>query len=135
MNSKQIAKFKEEMKYYVWLKDTVNRLQNKADDMLYCMTGVRGISYDKTINSINEQLANEKKLDMIDSFEKITNKLNHYKERLDYVDNILKAMNEYERNMFLLKYEEGLTFQQIANQYYISKAGLFYRMQKALERI
>lgn len=135
MNKKEIEIFKDELKYYLWLKDMVKRLEDKLEDLLYQMGGVKGISYDKVPVNMNEQNKNENKLDLIEKYNKIENELNKYKKRLDYIDGVLGAMNIYDRKMFLLKYEEGLSFQQIANQYYISKAGLFYRMQRVLEKI
>lgn len=135
MNKKQIELFKEEMKYYIWLKDTIKRLKNKIDDLFYEMTRVKGISYDKERVMQNSQKLNEQQLDMIDKYNDLIMTLKIYEDRLNFLDNVLNTMNLYDRKMFLLKYEDGLTFQQIANQYYVSKAGLFYRMNKALEGV
>lgn len=135
MNKKQIELFKEEMKYYIWLKDTIKRLKNKIDDLFYEMTRVKGISYDKERVMQNSQKLNEQQLDMIEKYNDLIMTLKIYEDRLNFLDNVLNTMNLYDRKMFLLKYEDGLTFQQIANQYYVSKAGLFYRMNKALEGV
>lgn len=135
MNKKQIELFKEEMKYYIWLKDTIKRLKNKIDDLFYEMTRVKGISYDKERVMQNSQKLNEQQLDMIEKYNDLIITLKIYEDRLNFLDNVLNTMNLYDRKMFLLKYEDGLTFQQIANQYYVSKAGLFYRMNKALEGV
>lgn len=135
MNKKQIELFKEEMKYYIWLKDTIKRLKNKIDDLFYEMTRVKGISYDKERVMQNSQKLNEQQLDMIEKYNDLIMSLKIYEDRLNFLDNVLNTMNLYDRKMFLLKYEDGLTFQQIANQYYVSKAGLFYRMNKALEGV
>jgi len=135
MNKKQIELFKEEMKYYIWLKDTIKRLKNKIDDLFYEMTRVKGISYDKERVMQNSQKLNEQQLDMIEKYNDLIMTLKIYEDRLNFLDNVLNTMSLYDRKMFLLKYEDGLTFQQIANQYYVSKAGLFYRMNKALEGV
>lgn len=123
------------MKYYLWLKENIVRLQSKADDMLYELENVKAIRYDKQASNTNTQLINEKKLVSIDNYNRLLDKIKSLQDRFDYLEKVLAKMSLYEREMFLLKYEDGKSFQEIANKYYISKAGLFYRMQKALERI
>lgn len=135
MTKKEIEMFKDELKYYVWLQDTIKRLTEKADELFYRMTGVKGMSHDKVPTRINESLKNEMQLELIEKYNSLIKDIEQYQNRLDYINRVLDAMSIYDRSMFIKKYEEGLTFQEVANQYYISKAGLFYRMQRALEGV
>lgn len=72
---------------------------------------------------------------MIEKYNQNYKRLDEVQTRLNQLNNVLNRLDLYERNMFLFKYEQGMTFQEVANKYYISKAGLFYRMNKALERL
>lgn len=135
MNQKEINEFRSEMKYYAWLKDNVQRLENKADEMLYELENVKAIRYDKAPMSSNQEAIEQSRLASLERYNKVLDNLKVYKSRLEWLDKILEQMGIYERRMFLLKYEDGLSFQEVANRFYISKAGLFYRMQKVLERI
>lgn len=134
MNENEINDFRSEMKFYLWLKDNIKRLEEKAEVMLYDLENVKAIRYDKVASS-NEQQISQSRLDALDRYNKVLDTLNLYRERLARLDDVLNRMDMYERKMFLMKYEDNLTFQEVANRFYISKAGLFYRMQKVLERI
>lgn len=134
MNQNEINDFRSEMKFYLWLKDNIKRLEEKAEVMLYDLENVKAIRYDKVASS-NEQQISQSRLDALDRYNKVLDTLNLYRERLARLDEVLNRMDMYERKMFLMKYEDNLTFQEVANRFYISKAGLFYRMQKVLERI
>lgn len=134
MNKKEIDQFKDEMQYYAWLKYTIELLEREKELIEYEMSGVKGISYGEKV-SVSEEAKSERILGLIDKYNDLLDKLNDHQKRLDKLNKVLDQMTYYERNMFLLIYEERLSYQQVANRFYISKAGLFYRMTRVLERV
>lgn len=135
MKPNEIIEFKENLKHYRYLKNTVEEIQEEIDYLYYLETGVKGIAYDGTRLSSNARLKEIKRLESIDKIESLEKKLIEPKKRLDSIENVLKQMSYYEKSIFELKYLDGLTFQQVANKYYISKAGLIYRMNEALRKV
>lgn len=133
MTKEQIGTFKSEMIYYRWLQDTIKRYKEKVDLIEYDMENVKGISFEEKVSGAKKD--EERRLELIDEYNRILDKLNQYQKRYDYLNSVLDKMTMYEKNMFLMIFEEGKTYQEVANKFYISKAGLFYRMQKVLERI
>lgn len=133
MTKEQIGTFKSEMIYYRWLQDMIKRFKEKVDLIEYDMENVKGISFEEKVSGAKKD--EERRLELIDEYNRILDKLNQYQKRYDYLNSVLDKMTMYERHMFLMIFEEGKTYQDVANKFYISKAGLFYRMQKVLERI
>lgn len=133
MTKEQIGIFKSEMIYYRWLQDTIKRYKEKIDLIEYDMENVKGISFEEKVSGAKKD--EERRLELIDEYNRVLDKLNQYQKRYDYLNSVLGKMTMYEKHMFLMIFEEGKTYQEVANKFYISKAGLFYRMQKVLERI
>lgn len=135
MNDKQMIAFKDDLKNYRYLKETVENIQEDIEYLLYQETGVKGISYDRVHTSTDERYAQIKRLEIIDKIEKLEKKLEEPYRRLSKINEVLEQMTYYDRNIFKLKYLEGMTFNDIAKRYYISKAGIFYRMNEALRKV
>lgn len=135
MTQEQIITFKEDLKNYRYLKSTIKKIQEEIEYLVYQETGVKGISYDKVHTSVNERYIQIKRLETIDKIDELEKKLEEPKSRLDKIEQVLNKMSYYDRNIFTLKYLEALSFQEIARRYYISKAGIFYRMNEALRKV
>lgn len=135
MNEKEMNQFKEDLKNYRFLKTTVDSIKDEIEVLFYQETGVKGISFDKVHTSVNERYAQIKRLETIDKIEDLEKKLVEPSKRLKDIEDVLQQMSYYDRNIFNLKYLDGLSFNEIAKRYFISKAGIFYRMNEALRKI
>lgn len=135
MTKVEIDEFKDEMKYYAWLKYSIELMSNKLEVLEYDMSGVKGVDYEKEKASSSDEAKAERRLNLIEEYNELLSKIDEYQKRLDRLDEVLDKMTFYEKQMFLQIYEERLSYQEVANRFYISKAGLFYRMNRVLERI
>lgn len=135
MTNAEINKFKSEIGKYNFLISSSKLLLDKIDVQLYNMTGVKGVAFDRIRGNASEHQIAMIKHEQSEVYEKLLKAYEKKAKRIAYVDSILEKMDEDDRELFVLKYIDGLSFERLAKMNYISKTGMIYRMNNILKEL
>ena len=133
MTDKQVEEFKAELRRYKRLIGLQAQLKERLNLMLYDLTGVKAIAYDKVKGTLNQQAIEYTKLQMLDEYEDILMTYNLISQRVKTIQNVLNQMKSEDRVMFMMKYLDGMSFYSLAKLNYMSKSGLIYYMNNVLK--
>lgn len=133
MTSEQKATFRKKMESYRYLLYNVKDLKEQIDELYRKMSGLKGISYEKIPSMPNPEASERYKLAIIDDIAAIEKELRIHKMKLSYLEQILKLIPDPESQMFILKYRDRKTYEQIGRIFGYSPSGIFMKMDKALD--
>ncbi len=128
----KVERFLNELRNYSKNKKEIERLENEADVLLYDMTGVKGVRYDKIGGSTNQLMKDLRKLDQIERLNKIYAEIRRLKANNDYIERILEMMEPKIRQVCLDIYCEGKTFESACRELGYSSGGLWKRINRAI---
>ena len=127
--------FKNEIENYEEYCQNVSVLMDEIEDILYEMTGVKAISYDKMPSSFNQSLSEEKRLEMIDLYNQKLDDLKHFQSTIRYVDKRLRGLTADEKQIVLDVASGRLTYEEAGKKYGYSKGRMWKKIRKILEEI
>lgn len=131
MNS--VEAFKNELGNYNYYCNMLSRLEERLDETVYELEGVKGIRYDKAPSRPNMKLINARKHDLSDKIEKLENEISRISNQVFYIENVLSLMENQEvRKAIIDVYINNKTILQICEDYNLSNAGLHYQMSKEI---
>ena len=135
MTDKEIKEFTDELKRYRMLLGLSARLKEKLDLLFYDLTGVKGVSFDRISGTTNSEQTELQRLTKIDEYNDVLRTYEVVNERIKNIQKVLNCLRIEDREMFMMKYLDNMSFYAIAKVYYISKTGLIYRMNEALRKV
>ena len=135
MTNQEIIHFKKEIGKYNFLVSSAGLLKDRIDVCLYQMSGVKGIRFDKVRGSLSEYQIAMLKHDQSEKYEKLLKTYEKKLKRIEYVESVLNRMSDDDRELYEMKYIEGMSFERLARINYISKSGLIYRMNAILKEL
>lgn len=135
MNEIEISKFKIEIKKYKKYKAIQANLKERIDLLLYEMENVKGISYDDVSINTDEATKEEYRLFKIEEYNDMLQTYQYLQNKIDYIEDILNRMNEEDRELFLMKYRDGISFYALGKMMYMSKSGIVYHFDNILKSI
>lgn len=135
MTNKEIKEFTDELKRYRMLLGLSARLKEKLDLLFYDLTGVKGVSFDRISGTTNREQTELQRLTKIDEYNDVLKTYEVVNERIKNIQKVLNCLRIEDREMFMMKYLDNMSFYAIAKVYYISKTGLIYRMNEALRKV
>ena len=127
--------FKNELENYYTYKKDVMIIDEDIDNLLYEMTGVKGVRYDKTPISANPSLAHERLLEMIEKL--------HWKEKekrrlelnIQYIEDKLSMLSDEDKKICLdLIAKKGNSI-LISSDHGYSKSGVWARVKREIKKI
>lgn len=133
MTNQQVEEIKKELKHYRRLIGIQARLKERLDLMFYNLTGVKGVSLEKIRGTIDTSQVEQNKLEKIDEYEDVLMTYEYITNRIKKIQKVLNQMDVLDREMFMLKYLEGHSFDRLAKMNYMSKTGLIYHMNNVLK--
>ncbi len=127
--------FKNELEnYYKHLKNK-DDIESEIEMILYEMTGVKGIRYDKEPSSYNPELSAEKRLELIERKEEKEIELDYTNASIKYIEMKLKKLPEEDRRICLKIISEGVSAEKIRREVGYSKSGIWKRIKRELTGI
>ena len=127
--------FKNELEnYYKYLK-SVEKIKEEIENIIYEMTGVKGIRYDKEPTSFNPQLSNERILDLIDKKEEKEIELDYTIASIRYIERKLSKLDKEDKEICLKIISEGISAEKVRKEVGYSKSGIWKRIKRELTGI
>jgi len=112
----------------------IGKINSKQEDLLYIMSGVRGLSFDQVIVHGSPSLSEEKRLELIDKYNAMEEKKNTLRKMAAIVENTLDRMPKELQRMLSMKYIEGKSYEHISAIYGYSINGLWHHMKRETEK-
>ncbi len=136
MSKEEIKMFKLVLKRdYPFLLYKIEDIRNDIELLYHRMSGDKAISYGEIKGTTNQQAIEEYKLDLSEEIAYAEMQMNIYQARLDDIIKVLDKLQDYDREMFELKYRKHKSLYEIGKIYYLSASAISKRMNKALEEI
>lgn len=136
---KDIKAFKNELRNYLTYKRKLDEINEKIELNDYEESGVKGIKYDtiKVSKSANEKAIAKKRLTLIERGEKLEAERDRLQKQINYIESILKQMDEKFARAIVFIYAEGRTYQDIVNSdmQYWTESDLFYQIEQELKKV
>ena len=127
--------FKNELKNYYKHLQNVDQLKSDIEMIIYEMSGVKGIRYDKEPSAYNPELANERRLEMIDRIAEKEIELDYTIAAIKYIEMRLKKLSDEDRQICLKVISDGISAEKVGREIGYSRPGIWKRIKRELEKI
>jgi len=127
----------DELKYYNSLCARIKMLQDKVEALEYDLTGVKGVNYDKVIafGSTDPLIKRLKFIDQCDNIDKLKEILEVEQAHKDIIDNMLKQLNDKERELIRLRFIKGLSYEEIAKRKNYDKGNTHRIIKRIIKKL
>ena len=126
-----VRAFRTELKNYRYHQIKVKEFKFKIEDTYGKLGGYHSPSF----SSIGRgQMPKDVEYKLRNDIEKFQRIVEREEERVKYIEEILEAMPEEERNAAILIYADGESVIKVADMYHLSDHGIRYRINKAIWR-
>lgn len=126
--------FTKNLALYKKYKQAEKDIKEELDLILYDMTGVKGISYDRTPNSFNPSQSALKSLEMVDKYSRKEEELIFTRKAIKQIEITLAKMPKRLQAMLKDKFVYGMTYNQIALRYHYSNNGIWHYIKRETEK-
>lgn len=110
------------------------KAEDDLDLILYDMTGVKGISYNKMPGSYNESLSALKSLEMVEKYNEKLNEVEYYKNAIKSVDIIKQRLPMELWVMLRDKFVYNMTYSAVGIKYGMSANGMWNYLKREVEK-
>lgn len=132
MNDKQIVAFKNRMRNYGFLRDSIEENKEELELKWYDLSNLKGVSFDRQKGTTNEFEKNIKKLDGYDDIQKLEDAIAKAQEELNKLDDMMEQMPVFEREMCKRKFINNFSYQELSVKCYMDRTTLKRKLDKAL---
>lgn len=115
-------------------RKALSDLAFELDNIMYDLQGVKGISYDEHHSSTNLALKEEKKLEMIEKYNRKVAEYDSTKDQINMVEGILTRMPEELQTMLNEVYIQNMTFRSVGLRHNYSDHGLWKMLKRETEK-
>ena len=127
--------FKNELNNYYRHLRNVDRIKEEIDDIVYEMTGVKGIRYDKERSSFNPALSEERRDYLSKKLEEKEIELNYTLAAIRFIEMNLKKLNKDDREMCLKVVADEVSAELVAVEKGYSRSGVWARIRREISKI
>lgn len=127
--------FKNELENYYKHLRSVDDLKEQIELILYEMTGVKGVRYDKEPTSHNPQLSSERKLELIEKKEEKEIELEYTIASIRLIERKLAKLSDEDKQICLRIISEGVSAEKVRQEVGYSKSGIWKRIKRELQGI
>lgn len=127
--------FCRDMRSYKAFKDSIPKLNEQIDDIFYKYAGVRGIRYDKQPMSFSPELASETMERMLKEVSVPQKELDKAERRVRECEEYLAKLPKDVKEMCIDLFVHERTYDAVCYNYGYTKAGLWQRVKREVERI
>ena len=127
--------FKNELQnYYKHLRNR-DKVREQIELVLYEMTGVKAIRYDKQPTSFSPELSIERRDELSRRLEEKEIELNYIEASIKYIEMKLKKLSDEDKAICLKVISEGVSADKVRREVGYSKSGIWKRIRRELEGI
>lgn len=127
--------FKNELRNLFAYERDLNRLDQKIEDLLYEMTGVKGISYSKIPSTVNPELSEERRLELIEEMDVLVTEKKRLQLNITHIYATLSLLNEKDRKAMIDLVAKRIKSEEVAFNNGYSKSGIWKRIKKEIEKL
>ena len=135
MTEKQIQTFKKYAKQYRFYLKLMQHIEERIDVVFYQMTGVKAVSMDSVRIKPSPEEMSDKYYRLSEIYDSLLKSYDIVSRKKLFVDEVISKMNDDDKEIFRLRYHDGLSLERISKMCFLSKSGLHYRIEKALEEL
>lgn len=110
------------------------KAQEDLEVILYDMTGVKGVSYDKLPGSFNESLSALKSLEMVEKYNEKLNEVEYYRNAIKSVEIIKQRLPRELWVMLRDKFISNMTYRAVGIKYGMSDYGVWNYLRRETEK-
>lgn len=127
--------FKKLLSSYYEYQKNISKIKDELEDLLYQMTNVKAIRYDKAPSSFNPGLNEEIRLDLIEKKEEMETELEYTILAIRLIEMKLKKLSPEDKQICLEILNRKVTYEQAAIEKGYSKNALWSQVKKKIEGI
>lgn len=127
--------FKNELQNYYKHVRNRDKVVEQIENIIYEMTGVKAIRYDKERSSFNPSLASERREELSARLEEKEIELNYIEASIKFIEMKLKKLSDEDKEICLKIISEGVSAEKVRRKVGYSKSGIWKRIKRELEGI
>lgn len=132
MQPKEVKAFKNRLRYYSYLTQEINSLEEEIEELYERLGGVRGI--DPSKEPVHAMPNKDVEYQLRDSISRLDATLSYKRAEKDEIDRILVKMEPSAYEAIKAVYIEGKLCENVALVQHMSPSGLKDRMNKAIKK-
>ena len=127
--------FKNELENYYSYKKEISKLKEEIENIIYEMSGVKAINYQKIPMNANPELAHERLLELIEKKEQKEKEIERLSLNIKAVENTLSKMSANDKQMCIDLIAKKGNVYKVGYEYGYSKSGMWSRIKREIEHI
>lgn len=131
----KVEAFKDLLKHYYDYQRSAIQIEKELDDLLYEMTGVKGIRYDRVPSSFNPELSEESRLEYIEKKAEKEAELDFTYAALKIIEMKLSKLSEEDKEICLNVLNRKVTYEEAGKKRGYSKHGMWVKVKREIEKI
>ena len=135
MDAMDYKTFKNELSNYRAYQKSLIQINDEIELIVYEMTGVKGIRYDKQPMSFNPYLTAETRERLSHRLDEWECKLDHTLMKINDIERDLAKLPDDIRELCIMIFADGMTFIEVGNKVGYSDNALWHRIRKEVEKI
>ena len=127
--------FKNELEnYYSYIKE-IDELKEEIDNIIYEMSGVKAVNYQKIPMNANPELSHERLLELIEKKEEKEKEIERLNLNVKAIENALSKMDARDKKMCIdLIAKKGNAY-KLGDEYGYTRSGVWARVRREIEHI
>ena len=131
----KVEAFKDLLKHYYDYQESIVQIQEDMDLLLYDMTGVKGISYDKIPLSFDPKLSEQIKLEYIERMAEKEAELDFTYAAIRMIEMKLSKLPKEDKKICLDILNRNITYEEAGKKIGYSKHGMWQSVKRKMEKI
>lgn len=131
----KVEAFKDLLKHYYDYQVSIVQLKSELDDLLYEMTGVKGISYDRIPSSFNSKISEERRLEYIEMLEEKEAELDFTYAAIRLLEVKLSKLSSEEKDLCIDILNKKVTYEEAGKEKGYSAAGMWKKVKENLKKV
>lgn len=120
--------------YYKYQRNVEN-IKEQLKDLLYEMTGVKGVQPDKVPVTYNPSLSAERQLELIEKKAELETELEYTILAIKVIEKKLSKLDQRDKDMCLDIIARNISYESYGNQIGYTPSGLWRKVKRDLERV
>lgn len=131
----EYKRFKNELSNYRSYQKSLIKIDEEIENIIYEMTGVKAIRYDKQPLSFNPELSADMRDKLSRMLEEKESEKDHTLMKIQDIDRNLAKLPDDIRELCIMLFADGMTFIEVGNRVGYSDNALWHRIRKEIEKI
>jgi len=130
-----VETFKKQLSSYRDFKKVLLRVNSEISDVLYELTGVKGVRFDRSPSSYNPNLAETKRLELVDKYNEKLLEKEYIEKGIEFIEYKLSKMEEDDKKIVLAILADNVSYERMGGKVGYSRTGIWSKVQRDLKKI